>query len=96
MKKEIDIEKVLSPNQYTFEVIDGTIYTEILDLELDPIKCVLQQDYIELDTENLAYVQLDIAKLKTMIKLIKQANTYYNLIDIMEDDENDELYNLNQ
>ena len=96
MKKEIDIEKVLSPNQYTFEVIDGTIYTEILDLELDPVKCVLQQDYIELDTENLAYVQLDINKLKTMIKLIKQANTYYNLIDIMEDDENDELYNLNQ
>ena len=96
MKKEIDIEKVLSPKQYTFEVIDGTIYTEILDLELDPVKCVLQQDYIELDTENLAYVQLDINKLKIMIKLIKQANTYYNLIDIMEDDENDELYNLNQ
>ena len=96
MKKEIDIEKVLSPNQYTFEVIDGIIYTEILDLELDPVKCVLQQDYIELDTENLAYVQLDINKLKIMIKLIKQANTYYNLIDIMEDDENDELYNLNQ
>jgi hypothetical protein len=96
MKKEIDIEKVLSPNQYTFEVIDGTIYTQILDLELDPIECILQEDFIELNTENLAYVQLDIAKLKTMIKLIKQAKTYYNLIDIMEEDENDELYKLNQ
>jgi hypothetical protein len=32
MKKEIDIAKVLSANQYTFEVIDGTIYTQILDL----------------------------------------------------------------
>jgi len=96
MKKEIDIEKVLSPNQYTFEVIDGTIHTQILDLELDPIECILQEYFIELNTENLAYVQLDIAKLKTMIKLIKQAKTYYNLIDIMEEDENDELYKLNQ
>jgi hypothetical protein len=94
MKKEIDIEKVLLVNQYTFEVIDGVVYTEILDIELDPIKCVLQEYYIELNTENLAYVQLDIDKLKTMIDLIKQAKSYYNIIDIMEEDENDELYNL--
>ena len=94
MKKEIDIEKVLLANQYIFEVIDGVVYTEILDIELDPIKCVLQEYYIELNTENLAYVQLDIDKLKTMIDLIKQAKSYYNIIDIMEEDENDELYNL--
>jgi hypothetical protein len=96
MKKEIDIEKVLLVNQYTFEVIDGVVYTEILDIELDPIKCVLQEYYIELNTENLAYVQLDIDKLKTMIDLIKQAKSYYNIIDIMEEDENDELYNQNK
>ena len=77
MKKEIDIEKTLSPNQYKFEVIDGVLYTKILDLELDPIECVLQEDFIELNTENLAYIQLDIDKLKTMIKLIKQAKSYY-------------------
>jgi hypothetical protein len=77
MKKEIDIEKTLFPNQYKFQVIDGVLYTEILDLELDPIECVLQEDFIELNTENLAYVQLDIEKLKTMIKLIKQAKSYY-------------------
>jgi hypothetical protein len=94
MKKEIDIEKVLLANQYTFEVIDGVVYTEILDIELDPIKCVLQEYYIELNTENLAYVQLDIDKLKTMIDLIKEAKSYYNIIDIMEEDEKDELYNL--
>jgi hypothetical protein len=76
MKKEIDIEKTLSPNQYKFEVIDGVVYTEILDLELDPIECVLQEDYIEINTENLAYVQLNIHKLKTMIKLIKKAKAY--------------------
>jgi hypothetical protein len=86
MKKEIDIEKVLLANQYTFEVIDGVVYTEILDIELDPIKCVLHEYYIELNTENLAYVQLDIDKLKTMIELIKQAKSYYNIIDIMEED----------
>jgi hypothetical protein len=94
MKKEINIEKVLLANQYKFEVIDGVVYTEILDIELDPIKCVLQEYYIELNTENLAYVQLDIDKLKKMIELIKEAKSYYNIIDIIEEDENDEIYNL--
>jgi hypothetical protein len=77
MKKEIDIEDVLYPNQYILTIEDGAVHTQVIDLELDPIECIVYEDYIELNTENLAYVQLDIEKLKTMIKLIKQAKSYY-------------------
>lgn len=78
MIPENNIEKFLCPNQYTFKIIDDEIHTEILDLELDPIKCIIGAYFIELNTEGLSYIHLDIDKLQIMIKLIKQAKKYYN------------------
>ena len=78
MQAKNDIEKFLCPNQYTFEIIDKKIHTEILDLELDPVKCIIGADFIELNTEGLSYINLDIDKLHIMIKLTKQAKKYYN------------------
>ena len=77
MKKEINIEDVLYPNQYILTIKDGAVHTEVIDLELDPIKCIVYEDYIELDTEELAYIQLDVNKLDALIQIINEAKKYY-------------------
>jgi hypothetical protein len=77
MKKEIDIEKVLYPNQYILTIEDGAVHTQVIDLELDPIECIVYEDYIELNTEDLSYIQLDINKLDALIQIINEAKKYY-------------------
>jgi hypothetical protein len=77
MKKEIDIEQALLQNQYVLEVADGEVHTQILDLELDIVNCIIREDFIEIDTINLTYIQLDVQKLEVLIKLIKEGSKYY-------------------
>jgi hypothetical protein len=77
MKKEIDIEEALLSNQYVLEVVDGEVHTQILDLELDIVNCIIREDFIEIDTENLTYIHLDIHKLEVLIKLINEGGKYY-------------------
>jgi hypothetical protein len=77
MEKEINIEEFLLSNQYVLEVVDGEVHTQILDLELDIVNCIIREDFIEIDTENLTYIHLDIHKLKVLIKLINEGGKYY-------------------
>jgi hypothetical protein len=77
MKKEIDIEDVLYPNQYILTIEDGVVHTQVIDLELDPIDCIVYEDYIELNTEDLSYIQLDVNKLDALIQIINEAKKYY-------------------
>jgi hypothetical protein len=77
MKKEIDIEDVLYPNQYILTIEDGVVHTQVVDLELDPIQCIVYEDYIELNTEDLSYIQLDVNKLDALIQIINEAKKYY-------------------
>ena len=77
MKKEINREEFLLSNQYVLEVVDGEVHTQILDLELDIVNCIIREDFIEIDTENLTYIHLDIHKLEVLIKLINEGGKYY-------------------
>jgi hypothetical protein len=50
----------------------------IVDIELDPIECVFNNDKcVELDVSGYEYITLSIGNLKTLKRLIEQAESYY-------------------
>lgn len=78
MKKEIRIEDELFPhNSKLIEHEDSTITATIIDAELDPIECIFHGDEcVELNTKDLTYLCLTKENLKTLLRLISEAEIH--------------------
>jgi hypothetical protein len=69
-----DIETLLCPNRDKLIKNEEGFYTaEIVDVELDIIKCSFNGGCVEINTEDLSYIILDAANLKTLLRLIEEA-----------------------
>lgn len=70
MPKEKPIEKVLFPNAYKVKTKHGVKVFTIVDAELDPIECTIEEDAISLDTRKLQYMVLTKENLEFMLKVL--------------------------
>jgi len=70
MPKEKPIEKVLFPNAYKVKSKNGVEVFTIVDAELDPIECTIEEDAISLDTKKLGYIVLTKENLEFMLNVL--------------------------
>jgi hypothetical protein len=74
----IDIEKVLCPQKNKLVVQGCSIFTTIVDAELDPLDCEFTNGgSVIINTENLAYIDLSYQNLYDLIDLIESAEEMY-------------------
>ena len=74
------IEKFLFPELKINELVieDGLASAHIVDAELDPIRCTFDySDSVTLDTSGLDYICLTPENLRTLLKLIRKSENYY-------------------
>ena len=65
---------------------EGTFHATIFDQELDPIKCSFLYDGgVEIDTENLKWINLSLENLYQLIEMIEEAEECYENQDINEE-----------
>ena len=76
----VDIETAILPMRNKLKKDEeGTLHCEILDMELDPLKCTFENDLcVKIDTSELDYVVLSIDNLKVLNRLIELADLDYN------------------
>ena len=76
----MEIEKIILPNEGVL-VLDGeSVTATILDVELDPVKCLFTGDIVELKTDGYDWLTLDKPTLYKLIDLIEK-NELYEEID---------------
>jgi hypothetical protein len=77
-KKPIDIERVLFPEKNKLVVQGCSIFTTIVDAEIDPLNCEFTNGgSVIINTENLTYIDLSYQNLYDLIDLIESAEEMY-------------------
>lgn len=75
---KVDLEKSFCPKHGKLDKSEETLKAQIVDAELDVLDCVFNgDDSVEIKTENLTYISLTTENLKTLIRLIQQAEIHY-------------------
>ena len=86
--KNFNLEKALFPKVNELVISEGCASALIVDEELDPIECDFINDgCVTLNTSSFSYLTLSVENLKTLMKLIKKVENYYELNYKEEDDE---------
>jgi hypothetical protein len=71
----MDIEKELFPNANKVIKKKGVKHLLIVDEELDPINCIVEEDCIHLDVSNLKYIKLGLYNIEMLYDiLVEQEN----------------------
>jgi hypothetical protein len=89
IKNLSDLEKAICKNVNVLTTDKGYPCATIIDEELDPIECIFGDGYVELDTSSYKHLTLSVENLKTLQKLIKKAQAYFESF-YEEDDVNEE------
>lgn len=77
-KKQVRIEEMLCKDEGVLQTNNGTASAEILDIELDPLKCSFNNDdCVQIDTKDYSFITLSMENLDTLQRLIDEARDYY-------------------
>lgn len=78
MGKKVSIEKLLCPDADILQTDGESATAKILDAELDVINCSFNNDMcVQIETEGVSYIILTLENMKTLKKLIVEADAYY-------------------
>jgi hypothetical protein len=76
--KKPNIEEILCPERGNLKIRRKCATAEILDAELDTIKCEFNNDWcVQIDTSNLTYITLTLENLEDLTRLVYEAQEFY-------------------
>lgn len=75
----MDIEKKMYPLSGQLKTKKGIATATIIDVELDAYECVFNNaECVEINTEGMSHILLDLKSLQTLKRLILESKKYYD------------------
>lgn len=72
----MDVAKKLFPNSgELIRTNDGNFELQLVDCELDPIKCYFVDGVVELDVSEYGYISFSVTHLEKLIEAIEEVRT---------------------
>ena len=75
---DINIEDVFAPNRNKLRKVENYYEMDIVDSELDVIKCTFQdEENVYIDTKDYEYILLSYSNLNRLVEAIEEASEKY-------------------